>query len=261
MNLKAYIYKAIFDSLDELIAVIDEDGDIVATNETWQKSAMEKGLIEKAHCIGYNYIKLCEGVKGEDRETALEIADGIKRVIAGELSVFKKIYSFVDPEGRENYYIFTIVPIKGTQPKLFVITHEEIAVSKEELSRKKPKKEAKSFEDTEVSSEESTLKELLKLLDALEGEVKNEETKQVISRLKGLLYGKKEPRKNPFLELSPKEAQIALLVKEGYSSKEIARILNLSKDSIDFYRKRIRKKLGLKGKGMSLKHFLEKISA
>ncbi len=56
---------------------------------------------------------------------------------------------------------------------------------------------------------------------------------------------------------SYKELQILKLVKSGYTSKEISQILNLSKDTVDFYRKQIRKKLGLKGKGVSLKRFLQ----
>jgi DNA-binding CsgD family transcriptional regulator len=44
---------------------------------------------------------------------------------------------------------------------------------------------------------------------------------------------------------TPKEIQIASLIKEGKSSKEIAELLNLSKASIDTHRNNIRKKLGL----------------
>lgn len=37
MNLKSFIYQAILDSLNSLIAIIDEKGNIIATNKTWQK--------------------------------------------------------------------------------------------------------------------------------------------------------------------------------------------------------------------------------
>jgi len=52
---------------------------------------------------------------------------------------------------------------------------------------------------------------------------------------------------------------VALLVKEGYSSEEICQILNLSKDAVDFYRKRIREKFGLKGQSLSLKAYLRNL--
>lgn len=64
---------------------------------------------------------------------------------------------------------------------------------------------------------------------------------------------------HPLALLTTKEAQIALLVKEGKTSEEIARLLNLSKHAVDFYRKRIREKLELKGKNLSLERYLKEL--
>ncbi|GHU62497.1 hypothetical protein AGMMS49983_04050 [Clostridia bacterium] len=46
-------------------------------------------------------------------------------------------------------------------------------------------------------------------------------------------------------QLSPRELQVATMIKEGYSSKEIAEILVVSKKTIDYHRNSIRRKLGL----------------
>jgi len=97
------------------------------------------------------------------------------------------------------------------------------------------------------------------LLELLKKENLNHSALKILElieeKLENLAKLSKQNFSNPFLNLTTKEAQIAILVKEGFSSKEIAQILNLSKDSIDFYRKRIRKKLGLKGNKISLKKF------
>jgi len=56
--------------------------------------------------------------------------------------------------------------------------------------------------------------------------------------------------------LTPKEIEIATLIKEGNSTKEIAELLTLSPRTIDLHRLNIRRKLGLKAKGINLRSTL-----
>ena len=60
--------------------------------------------------------------------------------------------------------------------------------------------------------------------------------------------------------LTPKEIQVANLVKEDKSTKEIAEMLNLSTSAIDFHRNNIRTKLGLKNKKINLQSYLLSLS-
>lgn len=63
-----------------------------------------------------------------------------------------------------------------------------------------------------------------------------------------------------FLDFTLKELQIASLVRDGKTSKEIAELLNVSQRVVDFHRKNIRKKLGLKNRGESLSMLLRSYS-
>jgi len=59
-----------------------------------------------------------------------------------------------------------------------------------------------------------------------------------------------------YLNLTSKEIQIANLVKEGKTSKDIGELLNVSERTIDFHRKNIRNKLGLQNRKANLRSSL-----
>jgi DNA-binding NarL/FixJ family response regulator len=62
-----------------------------------------------------------------------------------------------------------------------------------------------------------------------------------------------------FLNLTQKEIQIANLIKEGKTTKEIARFMDLSKFAIDTHRAHLRSKLGLTNKKANLRTCLSSL--
>ena len=80
------------------------------------------------------------------------------------------------------------------------------------------------------------------------------------SNLKNIVSPFFQKLSSKYLTLTPKEIQVASLIKEGRTSKEIAEVLNVATSSIDLHRYNIRNKFGLKDKKISLRSYLLSLS-
>ena len=69
-------------------------------------------------------------------------------------------------------------------------------------------------------------------------------------------YGKSDASTLLFWQLTPVEIQVASMIKQGLSTKDIATALSLSPETINVHRKHIRKKLGLSSKAANLRNHL-----
>jgi DNA-binding CsgD family transcriptional regulator len=60
--------------------------------------------------------------------------------------------------------------------------------------------------------------------------------------------------------VTPKELEIAALVRDGMSCKEIAAVMSILENAVKFHRFNIRGKLGLNKKSINLRSYLQHIS-
>ena len=65
---------------------------------------------------------------------------------------------------------------------------------------------------------------------------------------------------NAQIILTPQEIKVVALIKDGKSSKEIADILAISETTVNFHRKNLRRKFGLKNRQMNLRSYLISMS-
>jgi DNA-binding response OmpR family regulator len=80
------------------------------------------------------------------------------------------------------------------------------------------------------------------------------------TNLKDLTSSFSQRLSSRYLNLTTKEIQVANLIKDGKSSKDIAELIGISERTIDFHRKNIRKKLGLNNRKINLRASLLNIS-
>lgn len=258
------IGKAFFQAFPGLIALLDEKGTIIQVNRAWVDKGLKSGLFFRPDTIGYNYLELCERAKDVGDESARKVLEGLKEVLDKRSEFFSMQYS-LNIEGDLQLYLLTIFPLP-TKPRLIAVVHQEIPKDYSIMSGLAQGTEKKEVSTSENLSKEFKFYALLEnkiipffrlIMPYLPSELKNT-LLDLETEVREALF--EEAKKyHPLSGLSLREAQVALLVKEGKSSEEISKVLGLSKSAVDFYRKRLRKKFGLKGKKERLSEYLKKI--
>jgi len=98
-------------------------------------------------------------------------------------------------------------------------------------------------------------------IDNLEALMQTSDQKTYIQSIKENLREITSPHmrtlSTQYASFTPKQLDIISFIRQGKTSKEIAKILNVSKEAVDFHRHNIRTKLGLKKKKINLSSFLD----
>ena len=278
--------RTVLNSLSAHIAILDENGVILETNTAWRNFAIRSGMPEDYDDRGTNYLDVCDATTGSDSADAHKVAEGIRAVIREEIEEFLHDYPCHSEDGPHWYYMRAI-RMSGDGPIRVVASHEEITALK--LTEEALRKSQEELFEQKQSLEEANI--AMKVLLKQREEDKLELEKKVLNNVKDLVLPYVEKLKNsrmkskdrtlveiidthlqdiisPLLQrfsnarilLTPQEMQVASLVKDGKSSKEIADVLNVSETTINFHRKNLRVKFGLRNTRTNLRSYLLSIS-
>lgn len=283
---KVDIFKEIVNSISAQVAIINTKGVIIDTNQAWQDFAVENGMPDDFDSVGVNYLTICDcAVKDKDDDPS-KIAQGIREVINGNIPEFLTHYPCHSPS-QKRWFILRVVPFRKEDDEKFIITHENVTplmLAQEKLEQKEKELlfEREKLEETNIA-----LRVLLRQRD--QDKARMEETvymnaeQLVLPYIEKLKLAKLPDKQrllvdivdnnlrdiiSPFLKslstlgilLTPQETEVANLVRDGRSTKEIAEIMGLSISGIEFHRKRLRKKLGLANTPKNLRSFLLSIN-
>jgi len=285
-RLAEHFARAVLDSLSAHIAILDEHGVIMGTNKAWREFASANDVRMRPDMVGVNYLHLCDGARGDSAEGSGEVARGIRAVLNGELEELAIDYPCHSPREKRWFYM-RVTRLSEDGPLRLVVSHENITALKkaeEELKRREGELERRSRSLQEANT---ALKVLLRQREEdrreLEEKVLSNVKELVLPYLERLVQSRLDARQrqwldlarsrlteltSPFMrnlsaryaDLTPREIQVADSVRSGKATKEIAELLGISTQAVDFHRKNIRRKLGLSGRGTNLRSFLLSLS-
>jgi serine phosphatase RsbU (regulator of sigma subunit) len=146
--------KTVLNSLSANIAILDENGVILETNQAWRNYAKVNQMSGAADSIGVNYLALCDATTGKEAKYARDVAAGIRSVINGAVKEFLYDYPCHGPDGRHFYYLRAIRAAED-KPIRIVVSHEDITALKlaEEALRKREKERDRLRNSLELAKE------------------------------------------------------------------------------------------------------------
>jgi serine phosphatase RsbU (regulator of sigma subunit) len=146
--------KTVLNSLSANIAILDEYGVILETNQAWRNYATANEMEGSDDSIGVNYLELCDATTGKETKYARDVAAGIRSVIKGETKEFLYDYPCHGPDGRHYFYLRAI-RVAEKKPIRVVVSHEDITALKlaEEALRKREKERDRLRHSLELAKE------------------------------------------------------------------------------------------------------------
>lgn len=117
--------RAILDSLDDHVALLDARGTLTAVNEAWEKFAIQNGASDRLRVsVGANYLDVCRQATNAGNRAAEQALNAIASVLNGRKHHFTMDYECSSPS-QERWFKMTV--LRQIKPGAgAVITHSDI---------------------------------------------------------------------------------------------------------------------------------------
>lgn len=274
--------RTILDALSAHVAILDENGFILETNRAWMQFAEANQIRMRPDTLTVNYLEICDTADGYSAEESLPVARGIRDVIAGKEEEFVMDYPCHSPDEKRWFYM-RVTRAAGPGPLRIVVSHENITALKLAEERLREGEKRLYQERRKLEDANTTLKVLLRQREKDQRQMEADildNVRQLVAPILERLDRLPIPQRakimlasldtrlkeltRPFLRrlsavetvLTPQEIEVAALIREGRSSKEIADLMNLSLTTINFHRRNLRRKLNLRNSNTNLRTYL-----
>jgi PAS domain S-box-containing protein len=122
----AALNSALLDSLPAQAALLNAQGDIVATNAAWRKYGNRANFSGAEWGNGCHYVKACMEVSSKQNLHSLGVARGVGDVLAGKCEQFNLEYPCLCKDGRHWFRIMVTPVTSGSQDGGAVVMHVDI---------------------------------------------------------------------------------------------------------------------------------------
>ena len=129
LNASAFL-QGVQDSLSAQIAILNKNGVIVQVNTAWRRFGESNGLQTSAHCLGVNYLELCDSASGENSEEAGLTARAIRNVLAGVQQEDRIEYPCDGPD-EKRWFLLKVTKFENEGNVWVVLAHENITERKQ----------------------------------------------------------------------------------------------------------------------------------
>ncbi len=127
---QAAIQLKILNALPAHIALLDEQGAVIAVNEAWRRFATANAMSGSDFGIGRNYLETCDRAHGDCSEEAMQVADGIRSVMSGQAQQFSLEYPCHGP-GEQRWFRLMVTALEEQGPGGVVVMHVNITERKQ----------------------------------------------------------------------------------------------------------------------------------
>lgn len=119
----------VLDAMPAQVALLDRNGRIVAVNAVWWRSLAAMG--ESGSPIGQNYLSVCESATSDD--SSRRAAEGIRRVLNGELAEFEHEYTCPTAQGL--WFLLRVTPWSTNSRRGAILMHIDVTARRKVLDQ------------------------------------------------------------------------------------------------------------------------------
>jgi predicted DNA binding protein len=117
------------ESLDALpvnVSILDSEGTIVETNQSWREFGTRNNIQTQSDTIGINYLDVCDRAA---TETSTRVFNGLRELLDGERDQFSIVYPCHSPI-EQRWFLLLAVPMSLEDQRQATVAHVDITASK-----------------------------------------------------------------------------------------------------------------------------------